>query len=122
MEKQIEIMKQASALLETVEEGLVHAKQLLNEGKYEQATILFSDIVLGFSTIESSLTRLAEEVITVQIEEQSNKVRKALDLVVTEFEDEKYGPVQEIMQFNLIPQFKKWKGLLDEIFGGYILN
>lgn len=41
--------------------------------------------------------------ITVEIEERSNKVHKALDLVVTEFERNNYGPVQEIMQYNLIP-------------------
>lgn len=74
--KQVEIMKQASDLLETVVEGLLHPKELLNEGKFEQSTRLFSDIIQGFSAIESSLTRLSEGVLPAGMADQTVKVCK----------------------------------------------
>src|SRR5690625_1546206 len=122
MEKYISVMKQSIELLNTVQEGLEHVQALLKEGKFEESIPLFGDIVLGFSTTERTVVRLPEEILYEEVKTFTIKVRKALDLVVGTYETKNYYKMQEILQFTLLPRFKRWKDLLEEMFSSYLAS
>jgi len=122
MEKYISVMKQSIELLNTVQEGLEHVQALLKEGKFEESIPLFGDIVLGFSTTERTVVRLPEEILYEEVKTFTIKVRKALDLVVGTYETKDYYKMQEILQFTLLPRFKRWKDLLEEMFSSYLAS
>ncbi|WNF36576.1 hypothetical protein RJD24_19475 [Bacillaceae bacterium IKA-2] len=122
MEKYIDVMKQSVELSETTLEGLQHIQKLLTEGKFEETMSMFEDIVSAFSTMQQSLTPVTEKLENHQIESTSNKVQDALELVVSAYEAKSHGKVQEIIQFTLTPQMKKWKEELEEAFQTYIVS
>ncbi|WP_404454400.1 hypothetical protein LG329_05560 [Virgibacillus necropolis] len=122
MEKQIEVMKQSAELLDTVYEGLQHMQQLLKEGKFEETIPLFGDIVYAFSTIENSVSELPDEILSDDSKALTTKVRNALDHVVGSYESKEYGKVQEVLQFTLMPSYRKWMEELDEAFRSFLVS
>jgi|SRR5699024_2879547 len=122
MEKYISVIKQSIELLNTTQEGLEHVQRLLKEGKFENSIPLFSDILLAFSTVESTVICLPEEILLDEAKGCTSKVRKALDFFVGTYEAKDYYKIQEILQFTLIPRFKRWKDLLEEMFSSYVAS
>lgn len=122
MEKHIDVMKQSVELSETILEGLQHIQKLLGEGKFEETMSMFEDIVSAFSTMQQSLTPVTEKLENQEIDAKAIKVQAALELVVTAYEAKSHGKVQEIIQFTLTPQLKKWKEALEKTFQPYIIS
>jgi|SRR5699024_4177268 len=122
MEKYIDVMKQVSDLLETVDEGLQHTQTLLKQGKFEASISLFSDIVQAFSTIEKSVLNLPEALLTEKMKSLTEKVRNALDKAVEAYETAKYDDVRELLQLTLLPAFNSWKEVLDSKFTPYVVS
>lgn len=122
MEKQLDIMRQTSELLITGYEGLTHIQQLLKEGKFKDTIPLFSDVVHAFSVIENSVDNLPVEMLSDDSKSLTTKVRDALDLVVGSYELEQSGKVQEMLQFTLIPRYRRWMEELDRIFNPYLVS
>ncbi|WP_099159839.1 hypothetical protein [Virgibacillus ndiopensis] len=122
MEKYINVMKHASELQVTVYEGLQHMQTLLNDGKFEDTIPLFNNIVEAFSVVENSVVTLPKEVFSNETQSLTTKVKDALNLVVSSFELKNFGKIQEILQFTLIPSYKKWMEELDEMFQPYLVS
>ncbi|UCZ52687.1 hypothetical protein LGQ02_18045 [Bacillus shivajii] len=122
MEKYIDVMKQSVDLSQTILEGLQHIQKLQGEGKFEETMYLFEDVVAGFSSVEKSMQPLLKELNNDELEARMNSVKIALDLVVSSYESNNYGKVQEIMQFTLVPQFMKLKQELERTFETYLLS
>lgn len=97
MEKQIEIMKQTKELLQTVHEGLEHIQQLIKDGQFEVSVNLFNDSVQAYSMIETAIIGLPGEMLSEDARNLTDKVRKAMELVVTAYETKSYGKVQEVI-------------------------
>ncbi|MFA9558929.1 hypothetical protein ACERII_16585 [Evansella sp. AB-rgal1] len=120
MEKYIEVMKQSLELTETMLQGLQHIQKLIGEGKHEQTIITFEDVLSAYSTIENSIKPIKDK---LECEQQtSTNLNHILELVVNRYEEKDYYKVQEVMQFTLIPQVKKWKEELENTFHPYIVS
>ncbi|GAE94582.1 hypothetical protein JCM21714_3753 [Gracilibacillus boraciitolerans JCM 21714] len=122
MEKQYEIMQQALVLAETLQEGILHIQTELNQSNFSNTMYLFEDVVHAFSSIESANKQLNESVISEELFEQTDKVKKAIELVVNQYELGNKGKVQEILQFNLLPAIKRWRTTMEQSFHPFILN
>src|SRR5699024_9253767 len=112
MGKYIDVMKQVSDLLETVDEGLQHTQTLLKQGKFEASISLFSDIDQAFVTIEQSVLKWPEVLLTEKRKPVTEKVRIALDKAVEAYETAKYDDVRELLQLTVLPAFNSWKEVL----------
>lgn len=122
MEIYIPVMKKATNLLGTVIVGLRHVQMLLNEGRFEEAILLFETTVQAFLTIEDSLNSLPDEISKNDVKPLTNKVRNGIKLVVAEYETKKYEKVKEILQFTLIPRCNKWQQELEKAFAVYVVS
>lgn len=122
MERYIDVMKQSVELSETILDGLQHIQKLLGEGKFEEIMSMFEDVVSAFSTMQQSLTPVTEKLENQEIDAKAIKVQAALELVVSAYEAKSHGKVQEIIQFTLTPQLKKWKEALEKTFQPYIIS
>ncbi|WP_339213811.1 hypothetical protein [Ornithinibacillus sp. FSL M8-0202] len=121
MDKHIDVMKQSLELQDTLMEGLKHIQIQINEGKYEDSILLFEEAVRAYSMIEKSLKGLPEGVLSDENIKLAEKVKVTIELVVSAYESYSYGKVQEILQFTLIPSFKKWKSELEKNFNQYLV-
>ena len=122
MEKHIDVMKQSGELTETILEGLQHIQKLLGEGKHGQTIYMFKDVLLAYSSIEKSLEPIKGELANEELTSIARNLKHILELVVDYYEAKQYGKVQEVMQFTLIPQVKKWKDELQKAFQSYIVS
>lgn len=122
VEKQQQVMKHALELVETIQEGIIHIKNELISGKFSETMNLFEDVVLAFTSVESAINQLDEDVKTDQLVEATEKVKKAIELVVDQYEIGNRTSMQEIMQFTLGPSVKQWRTEMENNFHPYILN
>ncbi|RSL29968.1 hypothetical protein D7Z54_28535 [Salibacterium salarium] len=123
MEKQLPVMEQTLQLSETMGEGLRHVQQLLHEGKFESALPLLEDVFHAYTNIENALQSLLDRLKDpAPIQDQAEKMRGSLKVVVAALEKNEYERVKEVLQFTLLPQWKKWDGVLNDTFQGYLVS
>lgn len=115
-------MKQSIELSETILEGLQHIQKLLSEGKQEQTVFLFEDVLTAYATISRTVEPVLKELNNETVTTVQADFSKAADLVVSAYEQKYYPKVQEILQFNLVPQFKKLKEELEKAFSPYLVS
>ncbi len=119
VEKYVDVMKQSVELSDTLLEGLQHIQKLLGEGNAEQTIYMFEDVLLAYSTIEGSIEPIKEELKNEELTTSAIKLKQTLELVVSNYEAKDYNKVQEVIQFTLVPQVKKWKQQLQGAFQPY---
>ncbi|GLB60187.1 hypothetical protein [Cytobacillus sp. NCCP-133] len=122
MEKYIEVMKKSQELAETVLEGLQHIQKLIGEGKHEQSILMFEDVLLAYTTIWRTIEPAIRELGNESIPVRQADVSKAAELVVSVFEEKNDAKVQEVLQFTLVPQFKKLKAELEQAFQPFLVS
>jgi len=122
LNEQVGVIKQVIDLTETMEEGMEHIKEKLQEGKPEKAIKMLLDTTTAFTHIEEALEPMLPELPENSIEEKTDKLRSALAIMVSEYEKSQGLRGREILQFNLEPAFKNWREELKEVLNPYILS
>jgi hypothetical protein len=122
MEKYLDVMKRIVELAETCLEGMEHIKLQLNEGRFEDSIRLMTDVVDAYHSMEKSLQDFLSQLPPNRIEELSNTLRSAFEYMVSAYEEGKGAMALEIIQFNLLPSYKRWKGELERILNPYLVS
>ncbi|KXZ40438.1 hypothetical protein SAMN05661008_00006 [Alkalithermobacter thermoalcaliphilus JW-YL-7 = DSM 7308] len=112
-----EVIKQTLDLLETMEEGMDYVKAKLGELNIEATVTVLTDLIEAFTEIEKSISPIIKN-----LSEKEDKLRKAFDIIVKEYEISKGQKAYEIMQFTLEPAFKNWKQEIENTLKPYILS
>jgi RNA binding exosome subunit len=120
MDKHIETMKRIVELSDTILEGLEHIKSEVNEGRLGNTVELMKDVTEAFFQIEQSISPFLSELPTNGIENLTESLKTGMEYVVRAYEVEKGDQVFEILQFTLLPVYKKWKNELDRTLGPFI--
>jgi hypothetical protein len=122
IEKYLDVMKRMVELSETCLEGMEHIKLQLNEGRFEDSIRLMTDVVEAYHRMEKSLQDFLSQLSPNRIEELSNPLRRAFEYVVSAYEEGEGAKALEIIQFNLLPSYKKWKGELERSLNPYLVS
>ena len=122
MNEQVEVMKQIMELTDTMEEGMKHIKEKLNQRAPEKAIKMLLDTTTAFTHIEQALEPMLEELPVNNIPEKTDKLRSALAVMVSEYEKSKGLRGREILQFTLEPAFNNWRAELEEVLKPYTLS
>lgn len=115
-----DIMKRTVELAETGLEGLEQIRVDLKEGKYGQAMTLLQDTLDAFRSMEEVIKPILPSLLPNQLDQLTHQLTKAYQLIALTYEQRAYTEVQEIMQNNLLPSYKKWHAELDRSFLPYI--
>lgn len=91
MSKQIEMMKQSTELLQTMEQALNHVHHKLKEGEYEATYPIFGDVIESYSSIENAVNQLPKEWLPERKKGVSKKTRRAFDMTVSYYESGHYA-------------------------------
>jgi hypothetical protein len=122
MENYIDTMRQVSDLSQTALEGLEYVKQMLNEGKIQAALSVSQDFTHAFYQMEKSCDLMMAENYAEDLRNQTIVLRESINLLVSSFEVAYYSKAKEVIQFNLLPCYRKWQNLLQESFRPYIVS
>ncbi|WP_066290399.1 hypothetical protein [Bacillus sp. FJAT-29937] len=122
MEKYIEVMKKSLELSETILEGLRYIQKLLSEGKSEQSVFMFEEVLQAYATIERNIEPVVNELNNESISAKQAEFSHTANLVVTAYEEKNYAKVKEIIQFTLVPRYKRLKEELELAFNPFIVS
>jgi hypothetical protein len=122
MEKQIDVMKRTLELSETMGEALEHIKNQVNEGKAESTIQLANDTMTAFASIVQGMRGFLNELPPNQVEEYTDKLLKGFDVLITAYEQHQDGKILEVLQFNVLPAYKKWNGELVQYLQPYLVS
>lgn len=117
-----EVIKYTLDLLETMEEGIDYVKAKLGELNIEGTVTVLTDLIAAFTEVEKSISPMLEKLPDNNIIEKSDKLRRAFDIMVKEYESNKGQKTYEIMQLTLQPAFKKWKEEMEIILRLHIAS
>jgi len=120
--EQVEVMRQIIELTETMEEGLEHIKDTLNQRTPKKAIRMLLDTTTAFTHIETVVEPMLTELPENSIEEKTDRLRSALAIMVSEYEENNGLRGREILQFTLEPAFKDWRAELQEVLMPYTLS
>lgn len=112
MEK-LDLTRRIIKLLETCLEGLEHAKSKMNEGDFENGIIMLHNMVDGYYQAELFLQPLIKDLPANQIPRLDEALRNSFDLVTSAYEQGDSAKAMELMQFSVVPNFKKWQAELN---------
>ncbi|MCM3714653.1 hypothetical protein [Halalkalibacter oceani] len=122
MERYIDVMKQALAVMETMEEGLAHIATQLHEGRVEQSLPLFEDVMTAYAVLERSLFPVFTELKSDAEKGELIKLRQSLEMILTGYEEQEYGRVKEVIQFTALPKVKQVKSGLEQLFSPFLVS
>jgi len=111
-----EIMKAALELAQSCLDGLDKIKAKLNEGQLEDTMAYFNHIANSFYNILEAIQPVLEELPSNNLESLSRSLHQALGTAVPAYEEKDLARVLEIMQFTLLPAYRKWYEELDRCF------
>lgn len=122
MEKHLDVMRRTVELAATCLEGIEHIRIRVNKGYFEDTIQLLQDFVHAVYQMEKSIQPIVNELPPNQLEEFTTLLRDAIDLVVSAYEKGEGGKALEIIQFNLLPSYKKWQSELERCLNPFILS
>lgn len=121
MEQQYyDVIKRIVELAETGLEGLKQIELDLKEGKYEQSVTLLQDTINAFYSIEKAIKPMTPNLLPNELTPLSQQLTESYQLIISAYEQRAYTKAQEIMQYNLLPSYKKWHAELDSSLLPYI--
>jgi hypothetical protein len=113
------VIKHILELSDTGLEGLEHIKTRIHEGYFTESFPLLHDVISSFAAIEQQLTQWQPALSSVQFKESAEKLRNAFSNMVSACEQGKQGKAKEIMQFALLPYYRKWRSALNQDLASY---
>ncbi|MGF7184415.1 hypothetical protein GGQ84_000498 [Desulfitispora alkaliphila] len=119
MEKQTEVMTKAIELSRTGLEGLEHIHKKTIEGQFEETAILFKDVFHAFTEVEQAIKPIIPELDENEIEPLTASLIEGFKLMLAAYEKEENMRPVEVMQFTLLPRYKKWQAELEKSFAKY---
>jgi hypothetical protein len=122
MEKYIDVMKRTIELSESCVESLENMKLRINEGAFEETIQSMDDLVNAVYQIELSIQGFVDKLPLNGIEERTTQLRKAMEHVVSAYEQGEAGQALESIQFNLLPCCKGWKTEIEKALQPHVLS
>jgi hypothetical protein len=122
MEKYMDVMKRTLELSETMGEALEHIKSQVNEGQAESTIQLANDTMTAFASIVQGMRGFLDELPPNQVEEYTDKLLKGFEVLTKAYEQHQDGKILEVLQFNVLPAYKKWNRELVQHLQPYIVS
>ncbi len=122
MDRYIDIMKRTTELAETCLESLEHIKARLNEGEFESTMMMFHDFAHAFYQVQESIQPVLKELSDNEMKLLSDSLHKTIELIVSNYEEGNRGKVAEVLQFVMIPRYKRWQAEINNCFRPYLLS
>ncbi len=120
--KQYDVIKRIVELAETGLEALQHIDLKLKSGELKQTITLMNDLVNAFYTIEKAVRPMLPDLLENKLEVLAEELKNAFDDMVSAYESGEINRANEVMQFKLMPGYKKWQAEIDRVFMPYLLS
>lgn len=118
----IEIARQSLELCTTIEEGLEHISGRFDSGFYEDAFVLYQDVVQAFFTIQQAIAPLSDQLSANNLASLAQSVQDSMSQIVSAYEQKNWNMARDTLQNHLLPAWIEWKQELESIFKSYVAS
>lgn len=122
MKKYLDVIRRTLELADTCLQGLEHAKTCINEGRFEDGIIMLHDAVFGYYQMEKALVPVLANLPGTKMCPLSEALNNALNTVVSVQERGERAKALELMQFSVVPAYKKWHAELNRCLRPYVAS
>jgi len=124
IDSNFEVLQRVLALSETTLDALENIHKRTQKGKFSfQCTVnLFSDVVESFYKMENALKPFMPDFRGTELKKLTAEVVDAIKVMATAYEGRKDARPLEILQFNLLPRYRKWKEELEKALRHYSVS
>ncbi len=117
MEKVLGVYRRVSNLSETTLEGLEHIYNLTMDGRFEETVVLYTDVATSFHEMQMALAVHLPEYEGSEMRKMADDVIAGMKLVLAAYENERDVRPMEVMQFAMLPAYRRWHEELQETLG-----
>lgn len=118
----MDIIRRVLELADTCLEGLEHAETCLKEGRFEDGIMMLHDTMHGYYQMEKALEPVLVNLPDTEIRPHSETLRNVLEHLVPIQERGEWAKALELMQFNVVPTYKKWHAELNRRLRPYVTS
>lgn len=115
-------MKRTVELSDTCLEAIEYIQASLTKGYFESTIPLLMDLVQGFYQMDLSWRNIGDRLIPSDIEEVSDRVCQAFDLVVTSYENNRKDTALQHLNRHLLPTYTEWKARIEKVYSPYLVS
>ena len=120
--KYIEVIQQILPLLNTIEEGILHTKHQLAELRYEQALVMFQDVMEGIASIENAIYPMKNELPKNDIESLFIALKEGINNAISSYEHSKETNIENQISEEVLPAFLTWKQEMEKVLKPYAVS
>lgn len=122
MEKYYEMFQQTLELLDTMSDGFKHIQTRLEEGRIEDTSVLFADILDAYDEIKEasipSITELPEN----NIENKMNALEEQLKTAINIYEKNDVNEAKTLMKAIFEKEFSQWKSEIEQNLRPFVIS
>lgn len=122
IEKYIEVIQNLLPLLDTMEEGILHSKKQILELRYEEASNLLEDVLVGVKSINNAIQPMMGESLEGEIVAIGEVLEEELITVIHNYKKGKKIDLERQVENIILPTFKDWKNELRSALRPYIIS
>ena len=101
-------------LADTTLEGLEHIQARTMEGCFEDTVDLYTDVADSMCQMQTALATVLPDYEESDLNTESDKVVESMQLVLAAYEGDKEVRPMEVMQFAMLPAYRRWHNQLQE--------
>ena len=117
MSKKVDIFKTILNLAETTIVGVEYIFERTMEGRFDETTEIFTDVADSFHEMRMALLAYLPTYKSSELERITGEVTEGMKLMLAAYEGEHDVRPMVVLQFSLVPGFKKWHLALQEALG-----
>jgi hypothetical protein len=122
MSNNIEVFRQTLGLLDTLDEGLAHAKSLFVEVNSEEAIEILYNVLAGVESIINALKPCAEKFIANNLQGIEACMLDKFNILINLLSSNNIEAIADFLNKGLVPAFTNWKNEITILLAPYILS
>lgn len=115
-------MERTIALLETIEDGVLHIRSQLAELRYEEALSMLQDILEGVNSIQNAIHPIVSKLEINLIFVLYDIIIKRINQIVNEYEQGNHNHLESYVEKEFIPAIIEWKREIEKGLRMYIVS
>ncbi len=117
MDKRMDIYKSVLNLADTTLEGIEHVYQRTMDGRFDDTAEIFTDVADSFHEIKIALISYLPDYEKSDIDQSADEVVEGMKLLLLSYEGDQDVRPMVVLQFSLLPAFRRWHLALQKELG-----
>lgn len=113
-DKKLVVYQHILELADTTLEGLKHIQARAMEGRFEDTMELYTDVADSMCQMQTALEAIVPDYEESEISKATAQVVESMQMVLAAYEGDKDVRPMEIMQFAMLPAYRRWHDRLQE--------